>query len=60
MDFMYHDPAVPLDNEERANMDVLLRAKNLRKPPPPHEVIALAAYLIWEGEGCPQGKDKQH
>jgi hypothetical protein len=26
----------------------------------PHEVIAVAAYFLWENEGWPEGRDKEH
>ena len=27
---------------------------------PPEETIAFCAHLIWEHEGCPEGRDKIH
>ncbi len=68
-------PVVPLSKEKRRCLDELLRAKQLREaalPPPQqetpgnhegktlHDRLALAAYYLWQQEGCPQGRDKEH
>jgi hypothetical protein len=54
------EPAVPLDDEDRAWLDAHLIAQQLRKPLPSHEEIALAAYTIWEQEGRPEGRHQAH
>jgi hypothetical protein len=54
------DPVVPLDEEERRWLETLLIRLNLRKALPPHTDIALAAYRIWEQEGRPSGREKEH
>jgi hypothetical protein len=54
------DPAVPLSVEERFWLDELLRKKKLRDPLPPEQAIAEAAYFLWQAEGCPLGRDKEH
>jgi hypothetical protein len=55
-----HDPAVPLNKEDMLWLDGLLQSRGLRKPLPAHEQIALAAHAMWEQEGCPHGRDKEH
>jgi hypothetical protein len=54
------DPSVPLDEEERRWLDVLLTKHKLRQPPPPHEEVARLAYAFWEEEGRPHGRDQEH
>jgi hypothetical protein len=54
------DPVIPLDEEERRWLDTLLLRQNLRKPLPQHADIAVAAYRIWEQEGRPRGREKEH
>jgi hypothetical protein len=51
------DPAVSLDDEDRVWLDALLRAQGLRES---QEQVALAAYYLWEREGRPHGRDKEH
>jgi Protein of unknown function (DUF4058)/Protein of unknown function (DUF2934) len=54
------EPGVPLGEEEQRWLDALLQAQNLREPAPAYEDIAMAAYSIWEQEGRPHGRDKEH
>src|SRR5262249_13409832 len=51
------DPAVSLKEEVRHRLDAILLAKKLRMP---HDHIALAAYYIWQKEGCPEGREEEH
>jgi hypothetical protein len=52
-----HDPAVPLKKEARSRLDAILLTQKLRMP---HDHVALAAYYIWEREGRPTGREKEH
>jgi hypothetical protein len=54
------DPPVPLGGDALRWLDATLASQGLREPTPPHEDIATAAYYIWQGEGCPHGRDKEH
>jgi hypothetical protein len=54
------EPAVPLGAEDRRWLDAALAAQGLRAPSPPQEEVAVAAYFIWERQGCPSGRDKEH
>jgi hypothetical protein len=54
------EPPVPLSDEKRQRLDGSLQSHGLRKPPPPHDEIALAAYRLWEQAGRPQGRDQGH
>jgi hypothetical protein len=54
------DPAVPLGEDDRTWLDAMLQEQGLRKPPPAHQNIARAAYLLWEAEGRPHGRDQEH
>ena len=68
------EPPVPLSDENRRWLDELLRTnEGLRLAseaaggsteavcePSLHERIALAAYFIWQQEGCPHGRDREH
>jgi hypothetical protein len=55
-----HDPPGPLNDEERRWLRELLKAEGLRPSLASHEEIAEAAYRIWEQEGHPKGRDKEH
>lgn len=37
-----------------------MKAKVMSAKLPSREHIAICAYLIWEGEGCPDGRDLMH
>jgi hypothetical protein len=54
------DPDVPLSVDDLFWLDELLRTQNRRDPLPPEQAIAEAAYFIWQAEGCPHGRDKEH
>jgi hypothetical protein len=67
------DPATTLSNENRQWLHEYLRHMKLRPPTPPnkgsapvredvfsHEHIAVAAYYLWQKEGCPHGHDQEH
>jgi hypothetical protein len=54
------DPTTPLSEEDRRWLDELLTAQKFRPRLPAHEEIARAAYFIWQQEGCPHGRDKEH
>jgi hypothetical protein len=57
----YHrDPPVPLGDECRRWLDETLVSRGLRAPAPPQEEVAVAAYHIWQREGCPHGRDREH
>jgi hypothetical protein len=51
------DPSVPLDEEDRYWLHALLLANGFSFP---DEEIAPLAYRIWEQEGRPHGRDKEH
>jgi hypothetical protein len=54
------DPVVPLDEEDRRWIDATLTSQGLRGSPPSHEDVAVLAYYLWQQEGCPHGRDKEH
>jgi len=54
------EPGVPLAEEDRHWLEAVLTERKLREPPPSHDEVALAAYGIWEQEGCPHGREKEH
>lgn len=54
------DPSAPLSEQDRLWLDETLTGKGLRKPRPPDEAVARAAYALWEEEGRPSGKDSEH
>jgi hypothetical protein len=51
------EPAVPLSEEDRHWIDALLNGKKFRLP---HDEVAMAAYYIWQQEGRPEGRAKEH
>jgi hypothetical protein len=56
-----NDPPVKLKDEDGRWCDQLLRSKGLRtKPEPTDDEIAVAAYFLWQQEGCPEGKESEH
>jgi hypothetical protein len=57
----YRDPAVSLADGDRRWLADLLEGKGLRAGcRPTEQEIAEAAYHLWRGEGCPDGRDKEH
>jgi hypothetical protein len=54
------DPATPLSVDDQRWLDELLTAQKLWERVLPNEEIARAAYFIWQQEGCPHGRDKEH
>jgi hypothetical protein len=54
------DPSVPLGEEDGRWLDTALVSRGLRAPAPPHDDIAVAAYFLWQQEGCPHGRDREH
>ncbi len=54
------EPNVLLREEDRRWLDAALTEQGLRLPLPPREQVALAAYYLWEREGRPHGRDKEH
>jgi hypothetical protein len=63
------EPLVPLNEENRRWVRELLHWHfHIREGSPaglrgctlPHEAIAIAAYYLWQKEGCAHGKDKDH
>jgi hypothetical protein len=54
------DPPVALTGQDRRWLDGVLKSQGLRGPLPPHEEVARAAYALWEREGRPHGRDKEH
>jgi hypothetical protein len=54
------DPPVPLSDEDGRWLDVMLRSQGLRPVAPSHEDVSLAAYYLWEREGRPHGREREH
>jgi hypothetical protein len=54
------EPPGPLGEGDGRWLDATLTAGGLRRPRPPHEEVALAAYYAWEREGRPHGRDLEH
>ncbi len=52
-------PALPLSEENRSWIDKLLLFQRVRAHQL-HDRIAIAAYQLWQNEGCPHGRDKEH
>jgi hypothetical protein len=53
------DPPGPLSEENGRWLDDLLISQGLREHFS-HEEVAAVAYSIWQQEGCPHGRDKEH
>jgi hypothetical protein len=53
-------PPGPLEEEDRRWLRGTLRDKGLREWLPFEEEIAVAAYYLWEKEGRPHGRDREH
>jgi len=55
------DPPVNLNEVNHRWLDQHLRAMKARvKPEPTDEEIAVAAYFLWQQEGCPEGREASH
>ncbi len=54
------EPNVPLGEADRRWLDATLTDQGLRLPMPSQEQVAVAAYYLWEREGRPQGRDREH
>jgi hypothetical protein len=54
------EPPVPLGEEDYRWLDETLRHQKLRAPPPSEEEVARVAFFMWQAEGCPHGRDKEH
>jgi hypothetical protein len=57
------EPSAPLSAEDRRWIDEVLRLQKLRDKTavfPSEEQIAATAYLLWQQERCPHGRDKEH
>src|SRR5438874_5199 len=59
IDYAY-DPPVPLTDDDRRWLHEWLVALGIRRPTPPHEEVARAAYALWQEEGRPHGRDREH
>jgi hypothetical protein len=56
-----NDPPVKLNDETSRWLDQHLRAHGLRREPAPCEdEIAVAAYFLWQQQGCPPGRAAEH
>jgi hypothetical protein len=53
------DPPVLLREEDGRWLHAILVAQK-RRDSPPHDEIARAAYFLWQQEGCPHGRDREH
>src|SRR5262245_37158838 len=47
-------------SEDYRWLDATLQAHGLRGPTPSAEEVAVAAYYLWEEEGRPHGRDREH
>ncbi|HVS40013.1 MAG TPA: DUF4058 family protein [Gemmataceae bacterium] len=54
------DPSTPLSEEDRRWLQEVLKQQRPRVCVPSEEEIARAAYFLWEQEGRPHGRDKEH
>jgi hypothetical protein len=54
------DPRAPLGIDDCFWLDEVLRTQKLRDPLPPEQDIAVAAYSLWQAEGRPDGRDREH
>jgi hypothetical protein len=54
------EPPMYLDEDDYHWLDQTLTASGQRSPAPPDERVASAAYYLWEKEGRPWGRDRQH
>jgi hypothetical protein len=54
------EPQPLLAEEDHRWLDETLTLKGLRAPVPPNEQVAIAAYYLWEQEGRPRGRDREH
>ena len=54
------EPAVSLRADHCRMLDAMLVSQGLRMAAPTHEEVALAAYFIWQQQGCPHGRDKEN
>jgi hypothetical protein len=54
------EATAPLSTEDRSWVDAVLQEQKLRGPAPPNERIAVAAYHIWQEEGCPACRHEEH
>jgi Protein of unknown function (DUF4058)/Protein of unknown function (DUF2934) len=52
------EPPMPLKEADGCWLDEMLKARRLR--PFSHADIAVAAYYLWEHDGRPHGRDKEH
>ena len=56
-----NDPPMKLKEEDERWCDQLLRQMGARRrPEPTNEEIAVAAYHLWQQEGCPSGREAEH
>lgn len=56
-----NDPPVKMKDEDERWCDQLLRSKGLRtRPELTDDEIAVAAYYLWQQEGCLEGKEAEH
>jgi hypothetical protein len=53
------NPSIPLPQSRAAWVDSLLREKGLRREPT-EDQIAVAAYFLWQNEGCPAERAEEH
>jgi hypothetical protein len=56
----WREPPAPPGEADGSWVDELLTSRGLRAPAPPDDQVALAAYYLWEREGRPGGRDREH